>query len=492
MGAQTVGETRAIVYSLNRTSNPTIDIEVYNALTKSWSTSSAPTSLSSIRSAAAENKVIFWNFGTPQSTLHVFDAVGNVWSQMPVPTNSPWSLSLSGADKAIFVRGSAGAFAKSPGLDIYDAAENSWTDVSIPSAFQASFTAGIYLNRKAYLVAREKESDFDQTLDRTLCRQKLMVYDLPTQAWSQKFLPGCSLNWAIAGSGSKIVFAADLDSDAGSSRDPHMAFVLDISSSRWDTVQLSLSGTSKPIAATRNKIIAGTGQSSFSDGGVLAEVNILEVLQNAWTAKSPLLVTRNDSSTAIGRLNYVKSAGGKLGGWAADPRNPRASLKVKFFLDGGNSRGQFIGETLANMTGFDNDNDGLHGFVYRIPPAFIDNKVHDLYAYAIDSDGTERILPGSPVKFKALKPSYSPESTRAFFSAFTQRPAFPSSCNGTCHNFTYEDRWAAAASEFEANKWSTEDNRLIREMRSGQHGGPPFDDISIGLVKAWLDIEFRL
>jgi hypothetical protein len=69
---------------------------------------------------------------------------------------------------------------------------------------------------------------------------------------------------------------------------------------------------------------------------------------------------------------------------------------------------------------------------------------------------------------------------------FIQRPAFPTSCNGPCHHLKYEDRWVAATSELDVDSWSTENNRLIRKMRGGLHNGPPFDETSIRMVKAWL------
>jgi len=91
-------------------------------------------------------------------------------------------------------------------------------------------------------------------------------------------------------------------------------------------------------------------------------------------------------------------------GWAVDPNNSSASIKVRMHP----ILGQYPNETVANLPYPRLSYPGNHGFSYRIPSGMRDGKDNILEAYGKDNDewGVEGKIPGSPKKYKLFEAAF--------------------------------------------------------------------------------------
>lgn len=95
---------------------------------------------------------------------------------------------------------------------------------------------------------------------------------------------------------------------------------------------------------------------------------------------------------------------GMATGWALDPDNPSASIKVRMHP----ILGQFQNEVIANLPSLDIGHPGAHGFSYRIPSGMRDGKENILEAYGKDVTefGVEALLNGSPKKYTLFEKAF--------------------------------------------------------------------------------------
>ena len=176
----------------------------------------------------------------------------------------------------------------------------------------------------------------------------------------------------------------------------------------------------------------------------------------------------NDRPVAIvGELRLI-SATGTISGWASEPDNDQINIKVNFYIDGPSGTGTLVGETIADLEGFDNETPGPHAFQVALPADLIDNKEHTLYAYAIIA-GNEVALASSPKTYTAFgkKPGGAD-----FYNANVANTL--GRCQA-CHTFNYDSHWASLATPTPAGGGTATNNTLYNKVSGGvDHAGGTF------------------
>lgn len=190
-----------------------------------------------------------------------------------------------------------------------------------------------------------------------------------------------------------------------------------------------------------------------------------------------------DGVLSLGRVNDISPSSGSISGWSGISTAATTFLKVRFYLDGETGKVPMLGEVTANLEGSDNNIDGAHAFVFKVPVANIDNRPHKLYVYAVNPQGQEVPLSGSPYTYTVFKPKNTPAAIANYNSIFN-------GCNGACHGFTYESKWSSLVGGFGTQGWSRTNNTLVNKFRSGQHGGPAFNANMVTTSETWWTAEF--
>lgn len=190
-----------------------------------------------------------------------------------------------------------------------------------------------------------------------------------------------------------------------------------------------------------------------------------------------------DGALSLGRIDGV-SKQGTINGWAGNSGAATTILAVRFYLDADNKTGSKFADVMANLSGRDNDIEGDHAFSVPIPEVMIDNKAHKLYGYVVNN-GVEVPLSGSPFSYAAYKPKGAAVGTQYANAGF--------GCQGTCHQFNYNNRWAVMLGDGTGG-WSSTNNSLYNKLISGQHGGPALcanaQAAMCVAVKTWFTQEF--
>ncbi len=114
----------------------------------------------------------------------------------------------------------------------------------------------------------------------------------------------------------------------------------------------------------------------------------------------------NEDAKPIGWIDAIKD--GYIYGWAYDPDDSSASIKVHVYFDGPAGKSKNSVSDVANIERSDVNQvfeiEGSHGFQIPIPGTLQDGKVHNAYVYGIDltSEKYNSALYGSPRKFSVL------------------------------------------------------------------------------------------
>ncbi len=116
------------------------------------------------------------------------------------------------------------------------------------------------------------------------------------------------------------------------------------------------------------------------------------------------LVQKNTSISNTppqGNFEKVSCSNGVVG-WAYDPDSQTSALRIDVYKDGPYQTGTIVGIYSANVSRLDVNNyfhiSGDHGFSIPIDSSLKDGKTHQLYVYAIDSNGVgpNPLIPPSP------------------------------------------------------------------------------------------------
>ncbi len=107
------------------------------------------------------------------------------------------------------------------------------------------------------------------------------------------------------------------------------------------------------------------------------------------------------ADTPIGNVDAM--LGSYVWGWAYDPADQSADVRVDIYLDGPVGTGTFLLSTAANVERTDINTalgiTGNHGYIAPLPCELFDGVSHSLYVYAADSSGNSGGLTQSPYVF---------------------------------------------------------------------------------------------
>ena len=189
---------------------------------------------------------------------------------------------------------------------------------------------------------------------------------------------------------------------------------------------------------------------------------------------------------STGRLLFVNDVG-FISGWAQDPDSPSLTLLIRFYLDGPPGVGTLVNTVVANKPGIGTHTG--HYFEYKIPPAFIDNTPHDLYAVIVIPD-REISISGSPQNYVAFTPR---EAGRVFYMN-NLFGSLGSQCSG-CHAVNYDAHYNSLLIPNLFDGGTATNNRLINKASGQGHGGGSHcTNKNSGLcsdLQQWWRIEFQ-
>ncbi|MEO7047993.1 MAG: kelch repeat-containing protein, partial [Ferruginibacter sp.] len=173
-------------------------IDIYDIITNKWSTNELPASVDfrlglNGTAAAAGTKVIFCGGFFP--TAYTYDVPNNYWTISSL-SNPRINLASTSVGNKIFI-GGEGIFGSegTKDLDVFDVTTNLWTIDSLTDN-RSLFRTGS-LNNKAFFAGGEINGNFTNKVD---------IYDNATQTWSVSHLSRATTLAGTASSGSKMLF----------------------------------------------------------------------------------------------------------------------------------------------------------------------------------------------------------------------------------------------------------------------------------------------
>ncbi len=201
----------------------------------------------------------------------------------------------------------------------------------------------------------------------------------------------------------------------------------------------------------------------------------------------------SDSGARIGRVLEV-TAGGKVLGWAANPKNLDEQVMVKFYVGGPKGTGTDAGSAMAFVNAEDEGTPGFHGFSAELPALHRNGKPNTLFVYAT-IEGTEQLLNESGTAYTAWAPT---AAGQAYFTG-TVLPAL-NSC-APCHGAKNYNGYYASLFIQPPNKGGTASNNELINKMGGLNGVTHSGGNSCGgnanggpcaLVQTWWQMEFSV
>jgi cytochrome c553 len=198
-----------------------------------------------------------------------------------------------------------------------------------------------------------------------------------------------------------------------------------------------------------------------------------------------------DSGARIGRVLEV-TAGGKVLGWAANPKNLDEQVMVKFYVGGAKGMGTEAGTATAFVNAEDEGTPGFHGFSAELPALHRNGKPNTLFVYATIA-GTEQLLNEGGTPYTAWAPT---AAGQAYFNN-TVLPAL-NSC-APCHGGKNYNGYYASLFIQPPNKGgSATNNELINKMgglnglthSGGNSCGGNANGGPCALIQNWWQMEF--
>ena len=264
-----------------------------------------------------------------------------------------------------------------------------------------------------------------------------------------------------------------------------------------DLKAMMMDGTSYLDSSLNKKMIGtiahgGGVKCTTSSAGVCGDFSnwyTLEFSQN--NQPTPTAPIAPSVTNGVSGSIDVVSALGKLNGWAGDSLNPNSSLTVEFYIDGAKGSGVLMGSTVANLPG--GRVSGNHGYIFYIPSRYRDGTAHQVFAYAINENGQEVPLSGSP---KTVY-TYSPSLTGLEYYETSVKPLL-NSCMG-CHAVNYDQHFNSLLSPTPSGGGSAINNEMIN-MPAGSHNGKSHPGGNIcgnknnspcSEIQTWWEIEFN-
>jgi len=183
------------------------------------------------------------------------------------------------------------------------------------------------------------------------------------------------------------------------------------------------------------------------------------------------------------------SALGLVTGWAVDAEELTESIEVSFYI-GDDEGGTLIGQTQANLSGFDNSHEGNHRFEFPLPEAYRDGTQQKLYIL-MKAAAQQGPLTPKPETYTAYSPSVAGQN-------FYQSQILPTlnNCQG-CHpnEVTYDNHFRLMLDKSPANGGTASNNRLIlKAFGQLNHGGGNrcggINNGACNQFQQWWNLEF--
>jgi hypothetical protein len=191
-------------------------VDIYDIITNTWSTTEMPGEvLFGIgwrgTTAAAGNKAIFCGEG--YTIVYIYDVSNNSWTTSSLSTSRDDLASASVGNK-IFIAGEG-----TKNVDVYDVTTNLWTIESLSES--RPLIRASSLNNKAFFAGGGINGNFTDKVD---------IYDNATQTWSVAHLSRAIVLEGAASSGNKMLFFEENNS---------IVDIYDTSNNTWSVSKLS-------------------------------------------------------------------------------------------------------------------------------------------------------------------------------------------------------------------------------------------------------------
>ncbi|MGE0763167.1 MAG: hypothetical protein AB7N80_07815 [Bdellovibrionales bacterium] len=187
-----------------------------------------------------------------------------------------------------------------------------------------------------------------------------------------------------------------------------------------------------------------------------------------------------------GQLNQVAPSG-RITGWALNPTNPAAKVRVYFYMDGPVGSGVALGNVLANIVDVGAYSGNYYSF--QIPSQYIDNRTHQLYMYLGDAVASN-LSPETPLNYGAYVRTVAGNN---YFNT-NILPTINSQCNN-CHTMNIDLAFTNLIIPTPANNGTASTNNLITNARGSEH---PFNGCNGGInsglcaaIQQWWAIQFQ-
>ncbi|HUY31344.1 MAG TPA: hypothetical protein VMV69_01080 [Pirellulales bacterium] len=266
--------TQSQVYVPNNYHN----LDIYDADTGQWSTTTSPLYLAQGAATAVGDDVIFAGGQDVKSSVYVYDATTAQWSNagsLSVARNDVAATTVGGL--AVF----AGGFTVDWGtetiydnVDIYDAATDQWSTTKMPEP--AASCAATSVGTKAFFAGGWFQPGAVSNL--------IQIYDTSTGVWSSYQLPEELEGMSATTVGTKAIFAGGLAPDGTESK---AVFIYDAATDRWSTAALSQARSYLEATAVGTDAIFAGGYTlptnPMEDVNTSNVVDIYDASTNQWS-----------------------------------------------------------------------------------------------------------------------------------------------------------------------------------------------------------------
>jgi hypothetical protein len=269
-------------------------VDIYDTLTHNWQTITGMEAtgyyLASSKAAVVNNKIIFNAarniFGQPPDQIvNIYDALSNSWSVNHFPQSRAYYAMTVVGNKAIYAGGEGADSTISKRIDIYNASNNSWSVVNFnqgrPGMVAASVGnkvvfAGGYIKRYDSLVwVCDDYGNNCDSVHPLAPVNRVDIWDIATNTWTVAQLSSARCFIVTAVVGNKIIFAGGDNLDGGTHSNQ-----IDI----YDAVNNSWSSYTVPPSSWFGPCLAYTvGNKVLISNWISDRIDIYDAISNSWS-----------------------------------------------------------------------------------------------------------------------------------------------------------------------------------------------------------------
>ncbi|MES1225459.1 MAG: kelch repeat-containing protein, partial [Bacteroidota bacterium] len=270
-------------------------VDIYDTLTHNWQTVNGMEAtgyyLASSKAAVVNNKVIFsapeWNNGSPpvKQIVNIYDAVSNSWSVNHFPQSRGFYAMTTVGNKVIYAGGEGQDSTITKKIDIYNASNNSWSVVNFNEGRRGMVAASVgnkvvfaggFITRYDSLV--QVCDDFGSNCDSVPALvdvDRVDIWDVSTNTWTVAHLSEARTSIVTAVVGNKIIFAGGGKNDGGTNSSR-----IDV----YDAVNNSWSSYTLPPSSWFGPCLAYTvGNKVLICHWISDRIDIYDAISNSWS-----------------------------------------------------------------------------------------------------------------------------------------------------------------------------------------------------------------